>query len=60
MCKSEFVLTSDDVNLGTFLDSLRKAILKSNSFVDAGRTSFVIISRSDFDRLNTILNSTFE
>ena len=45
MCKAEFVLTSDEINLGQFLNNLRKKILKNNQMVEAGRTSYIIIAK---------------
>ena len=60
MCKSEYVLTSDDVNLGSLLANLRKKILHNNAMLDAGRTSFITTSKDDLELLNRIIDSSFE
>lgn len=60
MCKSEYVLTSDEVNLGSLLENLRKKILHNNAMLDAGRTSFITTSKDDLEMINRIIDSSFE
>lgn len=60
LCKTEFVLTSDELNLSKFLTSLRKKILLTNSNIDAKTACYMVIPKDDFARLNKIFESTFE
>lgn len=60
LCKTDFVLTSDEVNLSKFLTSLRKKILLTNSHTEAKSACYMVIPKDDFSRLNAIFSSSFE
>lgn len=53
-------MTSDDLNLSSFLTSLRKNILKTNASVEAAKTCYLILPKSDLDTINLNFSQSYE
>ena len=59
LAKTNFVLISETVNLNKHLTALRKQILSASN-VEAGKTSYIIVSDPEFTRLEKVLSQSFD